>query len=66
MGCRTYEVSNERLARVIRDLQELQEWALADCEHATENEAFDTADDDRKRAECLERAVRLLKSCYRY
>jgi hypothetical protein len=41
------------------------DWAKADAEHATDCEAYQTADDDRQRLSNLIEARRLLQDCKR-
>jgi hypothetical protein len=65
MGTRTYATTNARLAEVIAMVNELIDWAEADAEHALDNDAPDTARDDRRRAKTLRRARELLKACER-
>lgn len=59
------DTTNERLACVLEGIDELMEWAKTDAEHATENEAYGTADDDRRRLSNLIEARRLLQDCKR-
>jgi hypothetical protein len=57
--------TNEQLNKVIQQVDELISWAEADAQHADENNATDTAEDDRWRARTLRRAKSLLIICER-
>ena len=65
MGTRTYETTNELLARALALVDELIDWADTDAEHATESDAPDTARDDRRRAKNLRKARDLMSNCER-
>lgn len=65
MGTRTYETTNAKLAVCLATLDQLIAWAGADAEHAAENDAHDTANDDRWRAGTLARARTLIAQCER-
>lgn len=65
MGTRPAETTNGKLAEVIAEIDTLIAWANADAEHAEENDAEETAADDRCRAAQLKLAKQLLKSCER-
>jgi hypothetical protein len=59
------ETTNGKLAEAMAMIRTMIEWAEADAEHATENDAPDTAADDRYRALHLRRALKLLEECHR-
>jgi ribosomal protein L17 len=59
------ETTNGKLAKVRADIEELIDWAWADADHATENDAPDTAEDDKQRAKLLHQALKLLHECER-
>lgn len=65
MGCHTYETTNEAIDKVSGKIRELIDWAEADAEHAAENDANDTARDDRRRARNLKRALAIIENCRR-
>lgn len=65
MGTRPYATTNARLAETLAIVDELISWADADAEHAAENDAPDTARDDRQRARTLRKARALLAECER-
>jgi hypothetical protein len=62
---KTIETTNGRLAKVRADIKELIDWAWADADHAAENDAPDTAEDDKQRARLLHQALKLLDKCER-
>jgi hypothetical protein len=64
-GCKTYETTNAKLATVRADLEELIRRAKADAEHARENDSPYTARDDMRRAQNLEKALKILRECER-
>ena len=62
---RTIATSNEALAKVKAQVQELIGWAEADAQHAAENDAAFTSADDKRRAKLLKQALKLLEQCER-
>lgn len=65
MTTRLYKTTNAKLIDCLVMLDELISWADADAQHAAENNAPDTARDDRKRGERLRRARLLVQRCER-
>jgi hypothetical protein len=65
MTTRPYATTNARLDEVCEMVEELIGWAIADAEHAAENDAPETAKDDLKRAYMLQIAQVALKGCRR-
>lgn len=65
MGTRTYETTNEKIDEALAVVDQLIAWADADAEHAAENDAKETARDDRRRAKELRRARGLIAECER-
>jgi hypothetical protein len=65
MTCRPYETTNTRLERILSEIEELIRWAQADADHAAENGAPDTAQDDLLRADLLRQAHELIAGCGR-
>ena len=61
----TSETTNGKLLEVITEVRILITWAEADAEHAAENDAPDTAEDDRYRVKLLLGALKLLEGCQR-
>ncbi len=59
------ETTNGKLEQVLLLLDQLIRWAKADVEHAEENDAPDTAADDRLRAKLLTDAWDLVSGCGR-
>ncbi|WP_157113138.1 hypothetical protein [Bradyrhizobium embrapense] len=59
------ETTNGKLAEVSTQIEELIRWAEADAEHARENDARQTARDDRSRAAKLRKALALVRACER-
>ncbi len=57
--------TNQKLEQVLTELDRLIQWAKADAEHAEENDAPDTAADDRLRAKLLTDAWDLVSGCGR-
>lgn len=62
---RLSETTNGKLREVMAEVQTLINWAQADAEHAAENDAPDTAEDDRYRVKLLLGALKLLEGCQR-
>jgi hypothetical protein len=65
MSTRPYATTNARLADAIEIVDELITWAISDAEHASENDAPETAKDDRFRAKRLQQVRNILTSCER-
>lgn len=61
----TVETTNGKLDAVIADIRVLINWALADSEHAAENDAPETAKDDKRRARILSKAIVALQAARR-
>ena len=61
----TSETTNGKLLEVITEVRILITWAEADADHAEENDAPDTAKDDRYRASLLRGVLKLLEGCTR-
>lgn len=61
----TSETTNGKLDEVIKEIDVLIDWALADAEHAAEHDAEETSADDRMRAANLKLAKQLLQDCRR-
>lgn len=59
------ETTNGKLAEARATVEQLIAWAEADSQHAAENDAPDTARDDRRRARTLRRVLALLAECER-
>jgi hypothetical protein len=59
------ETTNERVARLLSEVDELREWAIADAEHSDESGAPEQAGCDRNRAMTIGQILQLLKSCYK-
>lgn len=62
---RLAETTNGKIAETLSHVDALIGWADADAEHATENDAPDTARDDRRRARALRKARALIAGCVR-
>ncbi len=62
---RPYATTNARLAEALELVDEMIGWAEADAQHAAENDAPDTAKDDRYRANRLRKVRELLTACER-
>jgi hypothetical protein len=65
MSTRPYATTNQRIADALAVIDELIGWAQADAEHAAENDAMETAKDDRWRAMTLHKARVLIEKCQR-
>ena len=65
MTTRPYATTNARLEEACVIVEELVNWAIADAEHAFENDAPDTGRDDLRRASRLGRALAILMECKR-
>ena len=65
MTTRPYATTNARIVEALEIVDELINWALADAEHAAENDAPATARSDRARAGGLRRCRIILENCTR-
>lgn len=65
MSCQTFERTNERLDRLLLEVEELIGWADADEQHARESDAPGTARDDHRRGTALRKVRALLSECRR-
>ena len=59
------ETTNELLDRLLLDLEVLRGWAEADKDASNESNAKDQARDDEARAKLINRAILLLRDCYK-
>lgn len=59
------ETTNERVDRLLSEVGELREWAIADAEHSEESNAPEQAGYDRNRAMTIEKILKLLNDCYK-
>lgn len=62
---RLSETTNGKIQEVLAELRVLADWADADAQHAAENDARETAKDDRCRARELRRAIDIVAKCSR-
>lgn len=65
MATRLYVTTNAALDAALSVVDVLIDWAKADAQHAEENDAPNTAADDRWRAKRLEHARILIEQCKR-
>ena len=57
------ETTNERVARLLSEVDELRGWAIADAEHSEESGAPEQAGCDRNRAMTIGKILKLLPLC---
>ncbi len=59
-SAKTVETTNGKIDQLIEELDVLIQWASSDKEHALDNDATDTADDDQVRINNLLNAKELI------